>query len=324
MRTTLTAALVAPLILLLAQLPAEPGSATPSDLVEDDRSINRSSTSSPSSKSNQPSPRVEVLDVTPRGKTAAATALPVRISAVAGKAAAKAPRRVRIELLDDSVSERLNVSGFALGIVRADGARADGRVRLAVDTQALKFSYGGGFEHRIHLLRFPACAAHTPEERKCAEGTQVPATLDVAKGELRADIDVPAVETDARASAGGFVYAVAAGPSGGTGSYAAKPLSSAADWSAGGPSGHFTWSYPFRLPPSPAGTTPELKLSYSSGTVDGATAAENNQSSWAGMGFDLSAAYVERRYAACAYNGHDGGDLCWKHDNAFLVLSFWC
>jgi hypothetical protein len=117
------------------------------------------------------------------------------------------------------------------------------------------------------------------------------------------------------------------GPEQGSGSYAATPLSPSATWSSGGSAGSFTWSYPLRMVPS-AGPVPQLAVTYDSGSVDGRLPATNNQPSWVGEGFDLPTSFVERAYAACDDDQDDGqsdvkdkNDLCWKSDNATLVLN---
>ncbi len=108
----------------------------------------------------------------------------------------------------------------------------------------------------------------------------------------------------------------------GGGSFAATPFSASASWEVSKQSGDFSWSYPLRLPPSPGGFEPSLGLSYRSSAVDGLTSATNNQPSWIGDGWDLSAGYVERAYGACATDTEGGttppktGDLCWRSDNA--------
>jgi RHS repeat-associated protein len=83
-----------------------------------------------------------------------------------------------------------------------------------------------------------------------------------------------------------------------------------------------------RVPPASNGPTPQLGISYDSGSVDGRTAATNNQPSWMGEGFDLGVGYVERRYVSCLddmggtnINTVKTGDLCWKTDNAVLSLA---
>ncbi|WP_117211544.1 RHS repeat-associated core domain-containing protein [Allorhizocola rhizosphaerae] len=110
-------------------------------------------------------------------------------------------------------------------------------------------------------------------------------------------------------------------PSLGSGSLSASPLSPSATWQVSGHTGAFTWSYPLRVPPAPGGLEPQLALSYSSSSVDGRTSATNNQASWVGDGWDLSAGFIERVYGACATDGHpDSGHLCWRTDNA--IASF--
>lgn len=55
--------------------------------------------------------------------------------------------------------------------------------------------------------------------------------------------------------------------------------------------------------------------------MDGRTASTNNQGTAVGEGFDLTSSYVERKYGTCDDDGQeDKFDLCWKYDNASLVL----
>src|SRR5581483_10878147 len=121
------------------------------------------------------------------------------------------------------------------------------------------------------------------------------------------------------------VYALAATPSGGAGDYTATSLTPSATWQAGGSAGDFEWSYPLRMPPPPGGSAPDLKLTYSSGAVDGRTSATNNQTSWAGEGFDLWSGYIERKYKSCtddtAGGGPKTGDECWGTQNATMSLN---
>ena len=80
----------------------------------------------------------------------------------------------------------------------------------------------------------------------------------------------------------------------GGGTDKATPLAPSASWTVSPQTGDFTWSYPLRVPPSPGGLDPKLGLSYSSAGVDGRTSATNNQASWIGDGWDLSAGFIER------------------------------
>lgn len=107
----------------------------------------------------------------------------------------------------------------------------------------------------------------------------------------------------------------------GAGTTAATSLSPSATVAVSPHTGEFTWSYPMRVPPAPGGLEPKLSLSYRSSAVDGRTSVTNNQPTWAGDGWDLSAGFVERVYGACALDTQGTtppktGDLCWRSDNA--------
>ena len=122
-------------------------------------------------------------------------------------------------------------------------------------------------------------------------------------------------------TSGGTAYLLSAGPSGSAGSFAATPLAPSTLWQVGEQSGDFGTSYPVPVPPSPAGDAPQIALSYSSQSVDGRTSSTNNQASWVGLGWDYAPGSIQRRYGACAQDGHPAiGDLCWKTDNAVLSL----
>jgi hypothetical protein len=124
------------------------------------------------------------------------------------------------------------------------------------------------------------------------------------------------------------MVALTAAASSGAGDLSATPLSASANWSAGGNSGSFNWSYGVRTPPSLGGPQPEISLGYSSQSVDGLTAATNNQPSWIGSGYEYSPGHIERRYVSCsddmggaANNSSASGDDCWKTDNATMTLN---
>ena len=108
----------------------------------------------------------------------------------------------------------------------------------------------------------------------------------------------------------------------GSGRPTATPLAPTATWQVSPQTGDFSWSYPLRTPPAPGGLEPDLALSYASSAVDGRTSAANNQASWVGDGWDLSAGFVERVYGGCSEDTGGGttppkvGDLCWRSDNA--------
>lgn len=147
-------------------------------------------------------------------------------------------------------------------------------------------------------------------------GVESPASLDAA-----AAVTAPTAVSTGVVSGSSGVYALSAGVSSSSGSFAATSLSAAGSWSAGGNSGSAGYDYPLVLPPATGGATPRVALSYSSGSVDGMTAAANTQASWAGLGWDFVPGFIERKYLSCSLDGHAGySDLCWKTWNATLSL----
>ncbi len=145
-----------------------------------------------------------------------------------------------------------------------------------------------------------------------------PAALDSTTIEPAA---ATTVDMAAVVSGSSGVFALTAGVSSSTGSFAATSLNAAGSWSAGGNSGSMSYDYPLVLPPATGGATPRVALSYSSGSVDGMTPANNTQASWAGLGWDFVPGFIERKYLSCSLDGHPGySDLCWKTWNATLSL----
>lgn len=169
---------------------------------------------------------------------------------------------------------------------------------------------------RAALVELPDCFVTSPEAPECSAPVSVLARgADEAGYLASADVVTP-----------GALLAVAAEPSGASGSYAAQPLAPSSLWSAGGATGEFTWSYPLALPDVglAGGITPSMALSYNSSTVDGRIASTNNQAGLYGQGWSYEAGFVERRYVPC--DSHpDGvapgkGDLCWAGEALFLNL----
>ena len=96
-----------------------------------------------------------------------------------------------------------------------------------------------------------------------------------------------------------------------------------AEWQVGLGSGEFSWTYPMTAPAAPAGATPEVLLSYSSGAVDGMVTTQNTQAPQTGVGWaDFANGFVERRYWPCSSDGiAASSDLCWKKENASISLN---
>ncbi|MBE1874377.1 RHS repeat domain-containing protein [Myceligenerans pegani] len=257
---------------------------------------------------------------------------------------------MEVATLDAEHAAALGVEAV-LTVGAGQGTRsAHGPARVSVGTSGLAGD-GGEAASRLRLVELPACALTTPEDPDCQTWTDLPETAgerpddtvtglieipETAEAATAQDpkagtMSLRAAETSVSEQA--VVLAVAAGDSSDQGDWTATSLSSAASWEASGSSGSFTWSYPMRAPDTAGGLTPEVSLEYDSGSVDGMVASVNTQTSEVGEGWELSAGgYVERKFAPCtddqaAVGGqdpnnktHDSGDLCWKNDNATLVL----
>ncbi|GAA1835584.1 RHS repeat-associated core domain-containing protein [Luedemannella flava] len=230
-----------------------------------------------------------------------------------------APKRMRVDVLDRATTVKAGINGVLLRIARADESNATGSAALSVDYKQFAGAFGADWSSRLRLVSLPACALTTPGRGACA-ATPLDSTNDLKSKAVSATVPVTATST---------LVALAAAPSGPSGSYAATPFQASSTWSAGGNSGAFTWSYPMRVPPSAGGFAPQLGLNYNSQSVDGRHAASNNQPSWVGEGFDFSAGgTIERRYTGCADDMETGanntqktGDLCWETNNAVLSLA---
>ncbi|MGH3646392.1 MAG: SpvB/TcaC N-terminal domain-containing protein [Micromonosporaceae bacterium] len=235
-----------------------------------------------------------------------------------GAAGDTSPKSVRVELLDLRTAERAGLTGVMMRVSRADGEGAAAPVSLSVDYSGFATAVGGDWAARLRLVRLPACAASSPQLKRCQTTTPVGSRNHWSEQRVSAELEA--------GGGGGAMYALAASASGGTGSYAATPLGPSSTWQVSNQTGDFSWSYPLRVPPAVNGPAPELTIGYSSGSVDGRTASTNNQPSWVGEGHSLESGYVERKYVSCSDDMSGGnnttttGDLCWKTDNATLVL----
>lgn len=101
----------------------------------------------------------------------------------------------------------------------------------------------------------------------------------------------------------------------------------AGTWSAGSPTGEFTWQMPMVVPPSAGTLVPDLALRYDSSLVDGLASSKADQASVVGEGWELATGgHIERTYRTCSQDSLGGvqsttsRDLCWSHDNATLTL----
>jgi RHS repeat-associated protein len=221
-------------------------------------------------------------------------------------------KSVTVEVLSQERATQLGVKGVVLKVAAANGG---GKARLGIDYGAFASAYGGDWAGRLRLYQLPTCALGDSALAKCRKHTELDSANDRAHNRISAPFTLASSGTST-------MLALAAGTKSGAGDYKATPLSSSSTWEAGGSSGSFTWSYPLRVPPAASGPQPDLSISYDSGSIDGRTANTNNQGSQIGEGFDLTSSYIERKYGSCDDDGQDGKyDLCWKYDNASLVLN---
>jgi RHS repeat-associated protein len=254
-------------------------------------------------------PTAGVAAVTPGVQPKAATAAPQPADGVSSAVTAQ------VQTFDQAQTRRAGVNGVLLSV----GAVTPGpNVKSTVGISYAGFAgmFGGDYGGRLELVQLPACALTTPERAGCR--TRTPVAFQNRRKLQRIDATLALPKAGARP----MLLALAAGAKSGAGSYSATPLSSASTWQAGGSAGAFSWNYPLKMPPAAAGPIPNLAISYSSASVDGQTSSSNNQGTSIGTGFDLTSSYIERSYDSCDDDGHDDKlDLCWKYDNANLVLN---
>lgn len=231
---------------------------------------------------------------------------------------------VKVTVLDQKQTAKLGVKGIALAVT---GPTAGGDAALGISYDKFASAFGGDWAGRLQALRLPDCALSHPGTAACRARTPLAFTNDRRHNTLTTSLafksalgtkGVSAAPTTGRT----MLVALTAGTKSGAGDYKATPLSASSTWESGGSSGSFNWSYPLRTPPAAAGPVPDLSISYDSGAVDGQTANTNNQGTAIGTGFDITSSYVERKYGSCDDDGQtDKFDLCWKYDNASLVLN---
>ncbi|MCN9244920.1 sugar-binding protein [Streptomyces sp. RY43-2] len=256
---------------------------------------------------------------------AQATGLPLTLDTEGNADAKSASGAVETRVLGSEAAKKAAVDGVLISLRLKDkgqGGQAGraGRVRAKLDYSGFADAYGGGYASRLTLVQLPACALTTPNKAHCRTSEPVATANDTKKRTLTA-------QTVSLTAGTPMVLAAVAETQSAKGDYKATSLSPSATWNTNLNTGDFAWSYDMPVPDVPGGMTPNVGLSYSSGSVDGRTGNTNNQASWAGDGFDLWPGFIERRYKPCAEDGvknADGnkpGDLCWAYDNAFLTFN---
>ncbi|MGW0665296.1 hypothetical protein [Streptodolium elevatio] len=233
---------------------------------------------------------------------------------------------------DRTATEAAGIDGVLMKLEPSPDATA---VDLKLKYEQFEQLYGAGWGSRLRLVQFRECFLTTPEVDGCSDATEVGSTNNGNLNEVTATIE-PSMAGSAQGAAamaatssapGAVVLAATGGTAGDAGNYQATSLQPSGTWTAGGPSGGFTWSYPVDVPPVAAGPQPSVQLGYSSQSVDGRTSTTNNQASWVGDGWDYHPGFIERSYRGCAddmtggNNSKKTSDLCWGGYNASLSLN---
>jgi RHS repeat-associated protein len=253
------------------------------------------------------SPPARTADV---GASTRAGTLPVTVASA--DPAATAARSVSVTIGSRDAAAKAAISGVVLTVARADGHPSPSKVAVSLDYSGLAGAYGGAWSDRLRLVALPSCALTTPQVPACRAQTPV---------RFRKDASTQVITAQLSASNTARVLGLTATASGSVGTYTATSLSPSGQWSAGGNSGSFTYSYPIELPSAPGGSAPDVSLDYDSGSVDGQTSATNAQASWIGDGWKYSPGFIERSYQSCAQDGiTNSADLCWAGNQVQLSL----
>jgi RHS repeat-associated protein len=233
------------------------------------------------------------------------------------------PASLRITVADRGTAEAVGVDGALFTVERGDGRAASATVALDVDYSGFAGMQGGDYPLRLGLVEYPACVLTTPGVKECSRHRPVPGSVNVTSAQVVSVDRLPVSGDTQRAPqvAGGLrVFAVVAAASGTAGDYTRTSLAPTSSWAVGEQGADFSYTYPLKVPPSLGGPAPDLKLSYSSGSVDGRSLRENSQSSWVGMGWEFNVGYIERQFQSCTDQGLGYQDLCWYSDNATMVF----
>lgn len=219
---------------------------------------------------------------------------------------------VRVHVLGHQAALAAGVRGVLFTATAAGGG---GRVRLGLRYARFSQVSGGNYGLGLGLVELPGCALTTPGLAACRVQKPLDSVNDPASQTVSAPVTLPAAVSagtaaDATVSGGTVsgstvVLAATTTPSDGGGSagtYSATTLRASGSWSAGGSTGSFNYSYPMPAPAAPSSLVPSAALDYASATVDGQTAATQQQASWVGDGWSSPESYIEQSFVPCADN----------------------
>lgn len=237
---------------------------------------------------------------------------------------------VVIDVVDEAVAAKAGLEKVAFTAVPDEVAlRSGGSVQLSIDYSGFRDAYGADWAGRLQLVQFDACWLARPGASDCAGPVVVPGVVnDVAAGVI--SVEVKASDLNGllpsgagrsfRAATGGPGWGLSAGAYSYSGNYATTSLNPSGEWSAGGNSGAFNWTYPIEGMGSPAGDAPTVNLSYNSGALDGMSSDQNNQGGLLSSGWSMGDAFIERQWKSCFTDGGGTGDLCHVGMNATISL----
>lgn len=229
--------------------------------------------------------------------------------------------KVSVKFIPSASAGKLGAAGPIVQLSRADGSATEAAIGVRIPTKVLAAAYGADFASRAHWIQIDGTALPKSGKDLRKKATSVPSEVDSESG------TVTAAPTIGRAPVLMMALATATSASG-TGDFTATSLKPSAAWDVSAQTGTFSWKYPLRIPPAPAGPAPDLALSYDSQAVDGLTGSTNNQPSAIGEGWSLAGSgFIERSYVGCAVDdGASGplrtsGDLCFKNANATVSFA---
>ncbi|MEJ8640206.1 hypothetical protein [Streptomyces sp. MS2.AVA.5] len=274
------------------------------------------------------------------GQTRRVGSLPVSLSMAGTKAERGAPvnrsdtsplPKARVTVADLKTTRKAGVDGVMLSVSGNERTASGSALNVAVDYSGFRAAYGGDWAARLQLVQLPVCAMTTPDKAECRSRRALVTKNDTEMWRLSAAVKLlprPAATrlSGAAAASGATVLAVTAASGGSSGDFKATPLEASGSWSAGGSTGALSWNYPIKAPAVPGGLQPSVELGYNSQSVDGRTAASNNQPSWLGDGWAYEPGFIERRYKSCEADKTGGTnttkafDQCWYSNNATLSL----
>lgn len=215
-----------------------------------------------------------------------------------------------MRVLTGAAAQALGGQAVAIQIRRADGGTGTAPVAIRVADASLRGLYGADYAGRLRWYQ-------TPPGSVSGRRTPLASSRQVGVTVLTPRVNSKMTTLTAVAMSTSIA---------GTGSFAATPLNPAGSWQVSAQTGGFSWRYPLRTPPAPAGPTPGMGLSYSSQSIDGETGSTNNQPSDVGEGWSFTGGgAVSEVYTPCAVSDTSSrsaisgsGDLCFVSENATI------